>query len=70
MQGTSKSLRTERGFGCSRDVQGGEVCFHHTAMPSPDHVAALTIGTVGAFAAEPGPKGPRATQVTRLPEPR
>ena len=45
MQGTIQGLRTERGFGFIRDVQGGEVFFHHTALPSPDHFAALTIGT-------------------------
>jgi CspA family cold shock protein len=70
MQGTIQSLRTERGCGCIRDVQGGEVFFHHTALPSPDHFAALTIGTVVEFEAEPGPKGPRAPTVRRVPEPR
>jgi cold shock protein len=70
MHGTIKSLRTERGFGFIRDVQGGEVFFHHTALPSPNHFAALTIGTVVEFEVEPSPKGPRATKVTRLPEPR
>jgi CspA family cold shock protein len=70
MQGTIKSLHTERGFGFIRDVQGGEVFFHHTALPSPDHFAALAIGTMVEFEAELGPKGPRATRVTRLPAPR
>jgi CspA family cold shock protein len=70
MQGTIKRPRPERGFGFIRDLQGGEVFFHHTALPSPDHFAALTIGTVVEFEAEPGSKGPRATKVTRLPEPR
>jgi cold shock protein len=70
MQGTIQSLRTERGFGFIRDVKGGEVFFHHTALPSPDHFAALTIGMVVEFEAEPGPKGHRATTVTRVPEPR
>jgi cold shock protein len=70
IQGTIKSLRIERGFGFIRDMKGGEVFFHHTALPSPDHFAALTIGMVVEFEAEPGPKGPRATKVTRLPEPR
>ena len=68
MQGTIQSLRTERGFGCIRDIQGGEVFFHHTALPSPAHFAALTIGMAVEFEAESGPKGPRATRVTRLPE--
>ena len=70
MQGTIQSLRTERGFGFIRDVQGGEVLFPYTVLPSPDHFTALTIGTVVEFEAEPGPKGPRATKVTRVPEPR
>jgi cold shock CspA family protein len=46
------------------------VFFHHTALPSPDHFAALTIGTVVEFEVEPSPKGPRATRVARLTEPR
>jgi cold shock CspA family protein len=52
MQGTIQNLRTERGFGFIRDVQGGEVFFHHTALPSPDQFAALTIGMVVEFEAE------------------
>jgi CspA family cold shock protein len=70
MQGTIKSLRPERGFGFIRDLQGGEVFFHHTALPSPEHFAALTIGMVVEFEAEAGPKGPRATTVRRVTEPR
>jgi cold shock CspA family protein len=46
------------------------VFFHHTALPSPDHFAALTIGMGVEFEAEPGPKGHRASTVTRVPEPR
>jgi CspA family cold shock protein len=68
MQGTIESLRTERGFGFIRDVQGGEVFFHHTALPSPDYFAALTIGIMVEFEAEASPKGPRATRVTRMLE--
>jgi len=68
MQGSIESLRTERGFGFMRDVHGGEVFFHHTALPSPDYFAALTIGTVVEFEVEPSPKGPRATRVARMPE--
>jgi CspA family cold shock protein len=68
MQGTIQSLRTERGFGFIRDVQGSEVFFHHTALPSPDHFVALTVGMVVEFEAEPSPKGPRAIRVMRMPE--
>jgi cold shock CspA family protein len=70
MQGTIQSLRMERGFGFLRDGKGGDVFVHHTALPSPKHVAALTIGMTVEFEAEPGPKGPRATKVMRVPEPR
>ena len=70
IQGTIKSLRIERGFGFIRDMKGGEVFFHHTALPSPDHCLALTLGMGGAFDADPGPTGPRAPKGTRLPEPR
>jgi CspA family cold shock protein len=68
MQGTIQSLRTERGFGFIRDAQGGEVFFHHTALPTPDHFAALTISMMVEFEAEPSPKGLRATRVTRMPK--
>jgi len=68
MQGTIQSLRTERGFGFIRYVQGGEVYFHHTALPSLDHFAVLTIGMVVEFEAEPSPKGPRVTKITRMPK--
>jgi CspA family cold shock protein len=70
MQGTIQSLRVERGFGFIRDMQGDEVVFHHTALPSPDHFTALTLGMVVEFEVEPNPKGPRASKVTRVPEPR
>jgi cold shock CspA family protein len=70
MQGTIQSLRVERGFGFARDVRVGRGVFHHTALSSPDHFAALTIGMVVEFEAEPGPKGPRTTTVTRVSETR
>jgi cold shock CspA family protein len=70
MQGTIQSLRVARGFGFIRDMTGGEVFFHHTALPSPDHFAALTIGMVVEFEAEPDPKGLRATTVARVSETR
>jgi cold shock CspA family protein len=63
MQGTIQTIRVERGFGFLRDSGGGEVFFHHTALPSPDHFANLRVGMVVEFAAEHSPKGPGATQV-------
>ena len=68
MQGTIENLRTEPGFGFIRDVQGGEGFFHHTALPSPDYFAALAIGRVVEFEAEPSPKAPRALRVTCMLE--
>jgi hypothetical protein len=70
MQGSIQSLRTARGCGWMRDVPGSAVLWHHTALPSPGHVAALTRGMVGACEAEPSPQGLRAITVARLPAPR
>lgn len=68
MQGTIQSVRAERGFGFIRDVEGGEVFFHHSALASPEHFASLAVGMVVEFEAEPSLRGPRATKITRLPE--
>ena len=68
MQGTIQTIRLERGFGFLRDPEGGEVFFHHSALPSPDHFATLKVGMVVEFEAEHGPKGLRATKVTCMPE--
>jgi cold shock protein len=70
MQGSIQSIRIERGFGFIRDLEGGEVFFHHSALPSPAHFATLAVGMAVEFEAEPGPKGPRATKVTPVPETR
>ena len=63
MQGTIQTIRVERGFGFLRDSGGGEVFFHHTALPSPDHFANLRVGMMVEFEAEHSPRGHRATQV-------
>jgi CspA family cold shock protein len=70
MQGTIQTIRADRGFGFLRDTEGGEVFFHHSALPSHDHFATLRVGMVVEFEAESGPKGPRATKVTLVPETR
>jgi cold shock CspA family protein len=70
MQGTIQRIRAERGFGFLRDTEGTEVFFHRSAPPSPDHFATLAIGMVVEFEAEVGPKEPRATKITIVPEPR
>jgi CspA family cold shock protein len=69
MQGTIQTIRAERGFGFLRDTEGGEVFFHHSALPSPEHFATLKVGMVVEFEAEPSSKGPRATQVRLVPQP-
>lgn len=70
MQGTIQSIHTERGFGFIRDVEGGEIFFHHSALPSSDHFTTLAVGMVVEFDAESSARGPRATKVTRVPESR
>jgi cold shock CspA family protein len=69
MPGTIQIMRTDRGFCFLRDTEGVEVFFLHSALASPDHFATLAVGVVVEFAAEAGPKGPRATKVTVVPEP-
>ena len=69
MQGTIQAIHAERGFGFLRDTEGGEVFFHHSALPSPEHFATLKVGMVVEFEAEPGPIGPCATAITIMPEP-
>jgi cold shock protein len=68
MQGTIHTIRAERGFGFLRDIEGGQVFFHHSALPSPEHFATLKVGVVVEFEAEHSSKGPRATQVRLLPQ--
>ena len=70
MQGIIQSIRAERDFGFIRDAEGGDVFFHRTAVMLPNRFDALAVGTVVEFEAESGPKGPRATRITVVPEPR
>ncbi len=69
MQGTIQTLRLERGFGFLRDSEGIEVLFHHSALPSPDYFASLTVGVAVEFEAEPSLEGPRATTIRIVPAP-
>jgi cold shock CspA family protein len=63
MQGTIQTLCLEHGFGFLRDPEGVKVLFHHSALPSPDHVVTLAVGMVVEFEAEPSLEGPRATTI-------
>lgn len=68
MHGTIQRIHTERGFGFIRDITGGEVFFHHSALPSLDLFNILAVGMMVEFEAEPSLRGPRATKVTCVPE--
>jgi CspA family cold shock protein len=70
MQGTIQSIHAERVFGFIRDTEGCDVFFHHASVTLPDRFDTLAVGMVVEFEAEPGPKGPRTTKVTRVPEAR
>jgi hypothetical protein len=43
--------------------------FHHSALPSPDYFASLTVGVVVEFEAEPSLEGPRDTTIRIVPAP-
>jgi cold shock CspA family protein len=68
MQGTIQVIHAERGFGFLRDTEGGEVFFHHSALPYPEHFATPKVGMVVEFEAEPSFKGPRTTKVRLVPQ--
>jgi len=70
MQGTIQTIRAERGFGFIRDAEGDEVFFHRSAVTPPEHFATLAVGMAVEFESESGPKGPRATMLTVVPETR
>lgn len=67
MQGTIQSMRTERGFGFLRDIEGTDVFFHHSVVTPANRFVTLIVGMAVDFEAQPGPKGPRATKVTIAP---
>jgi CspA family cold shock protein len=68
MQGTIQVIHAERGFGFLRDTEGGEVFFHHSALPYPEPFAPLKVGMMVEFEAEPSSKGPRATKGRLVPQ--
>ena len=63
MQGTIQTMRTERGFGFIRDIEGSDVFFHHTSIAQPDRFDALEVGMVVEFELESSPRGPRAAKI-------
>jgi CspA family cold shock protein len=67
MQGTIQSMRTERGFGFLRGIEGTDVFFHHSVVTPADRFVTLVVGMAVEFEVEPGPKGPRATKVAIMP---
>jgi cold shock CspA family protein len=66
MQGTIQSIRAERGFGFIRDLEGGDIFFHHTSVTKPDRFDALAVGMAVEFEMEASVKGPRATKLRVL----
>jgi cold shock CspA family protein len=65
---TIQSIHMAPGSGLIRDVKGGEVFFHHSAMSLPDHFATLAVEMAVGFESKPVRKGPRAIKVTRVPK--
>ncbi len=65
MNGTIKTLRTDKGFGFIKDASGKEIFFHHSAIFG-EGIDDLREGDQVEFElGETGPKGPRAQSVRR-----
>jgi len=64
-QGTVKWFNADKGFGfiCSDD--GGDVFVHHTAIIGEGY-RSLDEGQKVSFEVTQGPKGPQASNVTKL----
>lgn len=61
--GTIKRVVSERGFGFIVDPDGKEYFFHRSALSPSIDFDRLVGGESVNFQVEPGPKGPRATEV-------
>jgi CspA family cold shock protein len=68
--GTVKWFRAEKGYGfISRDDGQPDVFVHFSAIASDGEFRTLDEGQRVEFAVESGPKGPRATDVTKTDAP-
>jgi len=64
-QGTVKWFNPEKGFGFITNDAGGDVFVHHTAIVSEGY-RSLDEGQKVSFDVTQGPKGPQASNVTKL----
>jgi CspA family cold shock protein len=64
--GTVKWFNDDKGFGfITPDEQGGDHFVHHTGI-NGDGFRTLREGARVSFDSEPGPKGPKAVNVTAI----
>jgi len=64
-QGTVKWFNSQQGFGFIARENGPDVFVHHTGIIGSGY-RELTEGERVEFVVSQGPKGPQATEVTRL----
>ena len=64
MQGTIRTLRTDKGFGFIKDASGKDYFFHQSAIYG-EGIEDLREGDSVEFEVGEGPKGPRAENVRR-----
>jgi len=64
-QGTVKWFNAEKGFGFITRDEGGDVFVHHTAIVGEGY-RRLDEGQKVSFDVTQGPKGPQASNVTKL----
>jgi cold shock protein len=64
-QGTVKWFNAEKGFGFITSDEGGDVFVHHTAIIGEGY-RRLDEGQKVSFDVTQGPKGPQASNVTKL----
>lgn len=65
MQGTVKWFNGQKGYGFISDDEGNEVFVHFSAL-NMDGFKELKDGERVEFEVTDGPKGPQATNVTRM----
>ncbi len=65
MQGTIKSLLTDKGFGFIAPEDGGKDVFFHTSEVIGNQFSNLKVGDLVSFEISDSPKGPKATGVSR-----
>jgi len=64
-QGTVKWFNAEKGYGFITNDAGGDVFVHHTAIIGEGY-RSLDEGQKVSFDVTQGPKGPQASNVTKL----